>query len=121
MNSLINEIIRKQDDLIRALLEHIQISYLSVLIGMLIAVPLGIVLTRTKKAGKRVLAVVGVLQTIPSMVMFGILLPLTGIGKPTAMIALALYSILPILRNTFTGISEVPETCVEAATGMGMK
>jgi len=120
MSSLIDTLIKRQDELLKALLEHIQLSYLSVLIGMLIAVPVGVALTRKKRLGKNVLAAMGVLQTIPSMVMFGILLPLTGIGKPTAMIVLAVYSILPILRNTYTGITEVPETCIEAATGMGM-
>lgn len=100
--------------------EHLQLSFIAVAFGILISVPLGIVLTRFPKAGKKVLAVVGVLQTVPSMVMFGLLIPLTGIGKPTAMIVLTLYSILPILRNTYTGISEVPGDYIEAATGMGM-
>ena len=66
------------------------------------------------------MAVLGILQTIPSMVMFGLLLPVTGIGKPTAIIVLTIYSILPILRNTYTGITEVSNGYIEAATGMGM-
>ena len=103
-----------------SLLTHISISFLAVLIGMLIAIPLGIILTRHRAIGKRVLAAAGVLQTVPSMVMFGLLIPLTGIGRPTALIVLVLYSILPILRNTYTGISEVPPDYIEAAAGMGM-
>ena len=120
MNNFIDVFMKNRELLLTALLEHIQISYISVLIGILIAVPIGIVLIRSGKFGKKVLAVLGVLQTVPSMVMFGIFLPLTGVGKTTAMVVLALYSILPILRNTYTGISEVPDNCVEAATGMGM-
>ena len=120
MNNFINVFNNNKEFLLNALLEHIQISYTSVLIGSLIAVPAGIMLTHSAKLGKKVLAFIGILQTIPSMVMFGVLIPFTGIGKLTAMIVLTLYSILPILRNTYTGISEVPVYCVEAATGMGM-
>ena len=120
INHVINVFLNNQRTLLNALLEHIWISYVSVLMGISLAVPIGIALTRRRWLGKKVLAVLGVLQTIPSMVMFGVLIPLFGIGKPTAMIVLTLYSILPILRNTFTGISEVPDNYVEAATGMGM-
>lgn len=100
--------------------EHLQMTFFSVGFGILFAVPMGIILTRTPRLAKKVLAVLGVLQTVPSMVMFGILLPLTGIGKPTAVIVLTIYSILPILRNTYTGVSEVADNYIEAATGMGM-
>ncbi len=103
-----------------AFLEHIQISFFSVVIGIIISVPLGILLTRLPRLAKRVMAVMGILQTVPSMVMFGLLLPVTGIGKPTAVIVLTVYSILPILRNTYTGITEVSPGYIEAATGMGM-
>lgn len=103
-----------------AFLEHIQISFVSVVIGIIISVPLGILLTRLPRLAKRVMAVMGILQTVPSMVMFGLLLPVTGIGKPTAVIVLTVYSILPILRNTYTGITEVSPGYIEAATGMGM-
>jgi len=111
---------RNPSMLLIAFYEHVQLTFTSVAFGILLSVPLGILLTRYRKAGKIVLAVLGILQTVPSMVMFGIMLPFTGIGKPTAMIVLTLYSILPILRNTYTGISEVPESYVEAAKGMGM-
>lgn len=107
-------------DLLVALRQHIQLTFVSVLIGALISVPLGIYLTRHRKFGQKVLAVLSVLQTIPSMVLFGIFIPLTGIGRNTAMLVLIIYSILPILRNTYTGISEVPDNYIEAANGMGM-
>ncbi len=106
--------------LLKAFWDHVQITFFSVSLGVLIAVPLGIALTRTPRLAKRVMAVLGVLQTVPSMVMFGLLMPLTGIGKPTAVVVLTLYSILPILRNTYTGITEVSDGYIEAATGMGM-
>lgn len=103
-----------------AFLAHVRMVFISVGIGTCIAVPAGIALTRFPKVGKRVLAVMGVFQTIPSMVLFGLFMPFLGIGKTTAITVLVLYSILPILRNTYTGISEVPGELVEAAKGMGM-
>ena len=120
MNNFIDVLLTNQGILLAALLEHIWISYTSVMLGILVAVPTGIVLTRHRRIGEKILAALSVLQTVPSMVMFGVLVPLAGIGKLTAMIVLTLYSILPILRNTFTGIVEVPDNYVEAATGMGM-
>lgn len=120
MSSFIYELERNWPLLKIAFVEHLQMVLISVGIGILISVPLGILLTRMPKVAKKVLAVVGILQTVPSMVMFGIMLPLTGIGKTTAIIVLTIYSILPILRNTYTGISEVPDNYIEAATGMGM-
>ena len=106
--------------LVTAFVQHVQIALISVGFGALISVPLGILLTRCPRVGQKIIAVMSVLQTIPSMVMFGLLLPFAGIGRPTAIIVLTLYSILPILRNTYTGISEVSPSYVEAAKGMGM-
>lgn len=120
MNSFIEAFQNNRELLFAAFIDHVRISFTAVAFGILIAVPLGIILTRHRVVGQKVLAVVGVLQTIPSMVMFGLLIPLTGIGKPTALIVLSMYSILPILRNTYAGISEVPPNYIEAATGMGM-
>ena len=121
MNSFIDVLQKNWSALVKALLEHIQLSFSAVAIGILIAVPLGIVLTRYPAAGKKVLAALGVLQTVPSMVMFGLLLPISGIGKMTARIVLIIYSILPILRNTYTGISEVSDNYIEAGTGIDRK
>ncbi|MCL2857973.1 MAG: ABC transporter permease [Oscillospiraceae bacterium] len=106
--------------LVTAFSIHVQVALIAVLLGSLIAIPLGIILTRCPRMGKKVIAVLSVLQTVPSMVMFGLLLPFTGIGRPTAIVVLTLYSILPILRNTYTGISDVADSYVDAARGMGM-
>lgn len=105
---------------VNALGTHLKLSFSAVAIGICIAVPTGILLTRFPKAAKKVLAGVGVLQTVPSMVMFGLAMPLLGIGIRTALVVLIIYSILPILRNTYTGISEIPEKYIIAARGMGM-
>ena len=120
MNSLLSAYEANREFFWSSFLTHMRVSFLSVLCGMIIAIPLGILLTRHRKTGKKILAAAGVLQTVPSMVMFGLLIPMTGIGRPTALIVLILYSILPILRNTYAGISEVSSEYIEAAAGMGM-
>ena len=106
--------------LIEQMLEHIGITFLSLLLAMLIAIPLGVFISRRDKLAPPFLAFAGILQTIPSIALLGFLLPVLGIGLKPAIFALFLYAILPILRNTYTGISEVSESVLEAATGMGM-
>jgi osmoprotectant transport system permease protein len=107
-------------DILRALMTHIEIVFISVGIGVIIAVPLGITLSRHKAIAKYVLAIAGVIQTIPGLVLLGIMLILFGIGKPPAIAALSLYAILPILSNTYTGIMEVDNHYTDAAKGIGM-
>lgn len=107
-------------DLLQALLQHIQLVFISMLIAILIGVPLGILVTRVKVLETPVLGAAGILQTIPSLALLGFMIPLFGIGIKTAVAALFLYSLLPIIRNTFTGIKDVDKSTLEAARGMGM-
>lgn len=107
-------------DLIQALLQHIQLVFISMLIAIIIGVSLGIIITRVKQLETPVLGLSGILQTIPSLALLGFMIPLFGIGIKTAVAALFLYSLLPIIRNTFTGIKEVDKSTLEAARGMGM-
>jgi osmoprotectant transport system permease protein len=115
------EIVReRQSQLISALIEHIQISFTALFFAVIIAIPLGIYLTRNKKIAEGVIGITAVLQTIPSLALLGLLIPLFGIGKVPAVIALVVYALLPILRNTYTGIKEVDPSLIEAAKAMGM-
>lgn len=107
-------------DVASALLIHIRISGVSILLAILIAVPAGILLTRHERAAKPVLAVAGVVQTIPGLVLLGIGLMLFGLGDVPAVVVLVAYAVLPILQNTYTGIREVDDLYVEAARGIGM-
>lgn len=107
-------------DLLQALLQHIQLVLISMLIAILIGVPLGIIITRVKRLEAPVLGIAGILQTVPSLALLGFMIPLFGIGIKTAVAALFLYSLLPIIRNTFTGIKDVDKSTLEAAKGMGM-
>jgi osmoprotectant transport system permease protein len=110
----------RQDQLLQALFEHIQISFAALLFAVLIAIPLGIYLTRKQRMAEGIIGVTAVLQTIPSLALLGLFIPLFGIGKVPAIIALVIYALLPILRNTYTGIKEVDPSLIEAAMAMGM-
>ena len=103
--------------------EHLFLVFVSTALAVLIGVPLGILLTRRKSLQTPILGIANILQTVPSLALFGLLIPIAyigGIGAKTAIIALTLYSFLPIIRNTVTGISGVDAKVKEAATAMGM-
>lgn len=102
------------------LLAHIGLTFISLLIATAIGVPLGIFIAKRKKLSGPVLGFVGILQTIPSIALLGFMIPLLGIGPKPAIVALFLYALLPIVRNTFTGITGVDASVRDAAKGMGM-
>ena len=101
-------------------MEHIFISFVALLLGALVAVPLGILLTRTPKIANIVLGVTSALQTIPSLALLTLTIPFLGVGRVPAIIALFIYSLLPILRNTYIGLKNVDGNYLDAAKGMGM-
>jgi len=103
--------------------EHVVLVLIALLFAILIGIPTGITLTRRESWRPAVLGFTNVVQTIPSLALFGFLIPLPfigGIGKRTAIVALVLYALLPILRNTLTGILAVDPAVVESALAMGM-
>lgn len=108
------------DKLLEQTLTHIGLTFVSLLLALLIGVPLGIVISRQRKLASSVLGVAGVLQTVPSVALLGFLIPLLGIGVGPALVALFLYALLPIIRNTYVGITEVNPLVKEAARGIGM-
>jgi osmoprotectant transport system permease protein len=101
-------------------LEHIQLVGVAIIIAALIGVPLGILISRVRWLALPVLNITGVLYTIPSLAFFAIMIPYLGIGTTTATIALAVYSLLVIVRNTAAWLDEVPPAAIDAARGMGM-
>lgn len=100
--------------------QHLYLSFGSILLGMAVAIPLGIWLTDKEKLAEKVLGVTGIIQTVPGLAFLGLFLPLMGIGVAPSMTVLFLYSLLPILTNTYTGIKGVSPALVEAGMGMGM-
>src|SRR5699024_5793288 len=108
------------DQLLFKTWEHLYISVISVVLGIIVAVPLGVVLTRVPKVADKIMALVGIIQTFPTLAILAFFIPLIGIGKIPAIVALFFYSLLPILRNTYTGVSSLDEGLIDAGRGMGM-
>jgi osmoprotectant transport system permease protein len=119
---LINFFIDNRLEVLKLTLEHLLLVMVAIGAAAVIAVPLGVLLTRRPALSNPVLSLANIFQTIPSLALFGFLITIlsTGIGRTPAIIALFLYSLLPIIRNTYTGISEVDQAIREAGRGMGM-
>lgn len=120
MNNLITTFIERKSDWINALFEHLEISLISLIIAILIAIPLAIALSNKKKVNEAILQVTGIFQTIPSLALLGLFIPLMGIGKVPAITALVIYALFPIYQSTVTGLSEIDPSLEEAATAFGM-
>lgn len=101
-------------------LEHLFLASVSLLLGIIVAVPIGILLIRSRSVAKIIMGVASILQTIPSFALLAIMIPLFGVGKKPAIFALFIYSLLPIMRNTYLGILGVDKSVIDAAKGMGM-
>ncbi len=101
------------------LLEHIQISFIAIVIAAVTGLIIGIAISEYRKSSKPVLGIINFVYTIPSISLLGFLIPFSGIGNITAIIALTVYALLPMVRNTYTGITTVDKNVLEAAKGMG--
>jgi osmoprotectant transport system permease protein len=110
----------QSDRLLGLMIEHAQIVLLSVVIAVVLGVGLGVLTYRTERPRVAVLAVTGVFLTIPSFALFGLLISPLGLGTTPAVVALVMYALLPIVRNTITGLRGVDPAVVESAQGMGM-
>lgn len=108
-------------DLTDALLRHLLISGLAIFFACLVAIPIGVYLSKTKYQWIQtiVFTITNIFQTIPSLAMLAIFIPLIGIGLKPAVMALFLYALLPILRNTYAAFESIDEEIIESATGMG--
>ncbi|HPU00934.1 MAG TPA: ABC transporter permease [Bacillota bacterium] len=113
-------ILQHPDLVLKLTLEHIQISFISVIISLVIGVIIGIILTRVKFLQAPVIGLAGVLYTIPALALFAMLIPFMGLGLKPTVFALILYSQLAIVRNTVSGIETIDPSIIEVAKGMGM-
>lgn len=120
MAELWHFVIANQAEILDQTLEHMALTFIALAIAVLVGLPLSILCTRYRRLANPVLGAVGVIQTIPSIALLGFMLPLLGIGAVPAIVALFLYALLPIVRNTYAGIDEVDAAVVESARGMGM-
>jgi osmoprotectant transport system permease protein len=110
-------------EILEATLNHVSLVLIAMLFAILIGVPLGMLIIQKRTLRNVALGVASVLQTIPSLALFGFLIPIPfigGIGRRTAIVALVLYALLPILRNTYVGLSGIDAAILEAAEAMGM-
>ena len=112
-------LIDKKSFFLKLLIEHIEISFLAILIAVLIGGIVGILISEFEKASKPALGVINFLYTIPSISMLGFLIPFSGVGNATTVIALTIYALLPMVRSTHTGLTHVDSNILEAAKGMG--
>ncbi len=108
-------------DLLRNTRDHLQLVTLSLVAAVIVAIPLGIAAAKRPKFGHIILGVIGVMQTIPSMAILVFMIPLLGIGFWPAIAALFLYSLLPIVRNTYQGLTSIPHSLQESAAVLGLK
>lgn len=116
-------LIKYAPEILQETATHLLLVGVSIGVSTLVGIPLGILITRQTYLRQPILAIANILQTIPSLALFGFLISVPiigGIGAKTAVIALTLYSFLPIIRNTYTGITSVDTAIREAARGMGM-
>ncbi|QKS73100.1 ABC transporter permease [Paenalkalicoccus suaedae] len=125
MSGLIDYISRDFSNILSYTIEHIQLVGVALIIAMLIGIPLGIYLTANEDLAETVLQVASIILTIPSIALFGVMIPILsvinqGVGFLPAVIALILYSQLPIIRNTYTAINNVDPNIRDAAKGIGM-
>lgn len=110
-------------EILSATLDHVELVLISIVVGIFIAVPLGMFIVQRPALRAISIGIANIFQTIPSLALFGFLIPIPfigGIGKRTAIVALVLYALLPILRNTYVGLSGIDPAVLEAAEAMGM-
>ena len=116
-------LVKYAPEILQHTLEHLFLVGIAIGIAILIGIPLGILITRKTSLRKPILGIANIFQTIPSLALFGLLIPIPiigGIGAVPAIVALTIYSLLPIIRNTYTGITSVDPAIREAGRGMGM-
>jgi len=115
--------VEHREEILSATLDHVWLVLIAILIAIAISVPLGMFIVYHKALRTLALGIASILQTIPSLALFGFLIPIPfigGIGKRTAIVALVLYALLPILRNTYVGLTSIDPAILESAEAMGM-
>ena len=120
MNSIATTFIERQYDFYTALIQHLQLSLSALFIAIVIALPLGVLVARRKGIAEVLIQITGIMQTLPSLAVLGLMIPIFGIGSLPALTALVIYALFPILQNTITGIQEIDPSHQEAGEALGM-
>ena len=117
---LIRFMVAHADDIFSALVQHMKITGIAVAFAILIGVPVGLSISKKQNIAGFVLGVANIMQTIPSLALFGLIIPIMGIGFKPSVFVLLLYALMPIIKNTYIGITTVDPAVIEAGRGMGM-
>lgn len=120
MINFINYISQQKNQIISLLIQHIQLTAIAIIVAIIIGIPLGILVSKNEKLKKYIVGIINIFQAIPSMALLGLLVPMLGIGSKPAIMTVVLYSLLPIVKNTTTGISGIDKNIIESATGIGL-
>ncbi|MBU3191194.1 ABC transporter permease subunit [Clostridium bowmanii] len=120
MTSFIKFVVQRQDEILKLLMQHIQLTVFSILMAILIAIPLTILIVRYRKLAAPVIGFTNVVQSMPSLALLGFLIPVVGIGSKPAIIMVVMYSLLPIVKSTYTGLTNISPSLIEASDGMGL-
>ena len=120
LGSFFEFVISKREQILHLLLQHISLTLTSILIAIIIGVPLGIIVSRVSFLKKPIIGFVNLIQAVPSMALLGLLIPLLGIGSTPAIFMVVIYSLLPIVKNTYTGLTSIDPVILESSKGIGL-
>jgi len=120
ITSFINFVIERKSEITDLLVQHIQLTVFSILLAVVIAIPLSILIVRYRKLAGPVIGFTNIVQSIPSLALLGFLIPVVGIGSTPAIIMVVMYSLLPIVKSTYTGLTNISPPLIEASDGMGL-
>lgn len=120
VSSVLTWMAENSDTLVKQAIQHLNIAMTALFFGVVLWVPAGVLIRRDERMANLLLGASGIVLTIPSLALLSLLIPLMGIGTAPAVTALVLYSALPIMRNTYTGLNGVDASIVEAGRGLGM-
>ena len=120
INSFIKFLIERKAEISNLLVQHIQLTVFSILLAVVIAIPLSILIVRYRKLAGPVIGFTNIVQSIPSLALLGFLIPVVGIGSTPAIIMVVMYSLLPIVKSTYTGLTNISPSLIEASDGMGL-
>lgn len=120
MREFLSYLVNINDQVIELLVQHLGLTIAAVIVAIMIGIPLGILITRKNNLAGPIIGVANVIQAVPSLALLGFLIPIIGIGSTPAIVMVFLYSLLPIVKNTYTGLKNINPDMIEASKGMGL-
>ncbi|MFO7152204.1 MAG: ABC transporter permease [Bacillota bacterium] len=120
VSEYVDFIVQRMDDILLFSAQHLQLSFTAILIAIAIGVPLGIVMMMLPRISPLILGISNAVQAMPSLALMGFMVPLLGIGSTPSIVMVIVYALLPIIKNTYTGLTGIDKAIIEAGTGMGM-